>query len=209
MQMMQMTTIPRTLVCSWLQLARLPLTVAEKVVRRDPDRADWPPTLLFEGFEASVKQLAGGVLRDDELVREATVQQARLDHLRQAATLKVEAEQRRAEADEVLESRREANAERRQAVEEQADQRAEALARQQAADERKARDQLQAKQAAAAKAEQAQRKAVTTRERTARKVEVAAEQVALDETREAVEARAEVIEVDRELERTKARRKSG
>lgn len=205
---MTITTIPRTMVCTWLQLARFPLTVAEKVVLRDAERVDWPPTMLFEGFEATVKQLAGGVLRDDEMVREATVQQAKLDHLRQAATLAVEAEQRRAEADEVLESRREANAERREAVEEQADKRAEALARQQAADERKAREQLQAKQAAAAKAEEAQRKAVATRERTARKVEVSAEQVALNETRQALEARADVIDVDRALERTKARRKS-
>src|SRR5206468_2327062 len=88
--------------------ARLPLTAVETVTGQRGAEHPWPPAMIFETFEAGVKQVLGTILRDPELVDEARVQQAKLGQLRQAEMLEAEAELRRqqAEAEAVSQEKR-------------------------------------------------------------------------------------------------------
>ncbi len=82
---MSLQTIPRTAVRSWLSAVRLPLSAAEVVVGKQG--ADWLPAMVFEGFEAGVKRSVGGLLHDQELMQEGTLERAKVDQLRRATEL--------------------------------------------------------------------------------------------------------------------------
>src|SRR3954451_15404464 len=121
--------VPRTVVRAWLRGARLPLQAVEAVVHRGEHDTEWPPKLAFDSFESQVKQVAGSVLRDDDLVREGRLIQAKVEQLRKAATLETIAERREATAAAKFDARREAAEERRQRVERDAQRRTEAAER--------------------------------------------------------------------------------
>jgi hypothetical protein len=56
--------IPRGALALGLWTARLPLTVAEKVLARGHDTSAWPPAVLFDKIEAGVKEVVGRVTHD-------------------------------------------------------------------------------------------------------------------------------------------------
>ena len=64
---MQIRQLPHAAVRTSFRAARLPLSVAETVFRRDDE---WLPTRAYETVEGRVKQVVGRALRDDELVEE-------------------------------------------------------------------------------------------------------------------------------------------
>ena len=200
-------TIPRTIVRSYLQAARLPLTAAETLFGKS-ETEDWGPTLAFESVEATVLQTVGSFLRDDELVTQGRLAEARITQLRRATELEARAEAKRTEADAEFRDRLETDQQRRERIAREADQREAAL------DQEKARKQQQAeakarKQAEAArKVEAAQHKAVAKQERAARATRVAAEQEALAEEKRALQAEETVLDLDAALRTTKAARKS-
>ena len=66
----QLQEVPGTVVRTWLRVARLPLQAVEAVAHRGDHDAEWPPALAFESFEAQVKQVAGAVFRDRELLED-------------------------------------------------------------------------------------------------------------------------------------------
>lgn len=206
--MSTLQTIPRTFVRNYLQAARLPLTVAESVLRRGQDTEDWGPTLAFDAVEATVLQKVGSFLRDEDLVTQGRLAEARVTQLRRAAQLEADAEAKRAGADAEYRERVETAEERRQRVEAEASQRESAIAQEQArkkaAADRKAREQAEA----ARKVEAAQEKALSKQERAARKTRIEAEQRALVEERRAAVAEEAVLDLDAALETTKAVRKS-
>jgi hypothetical protein len=201
-------TIPRTFVRNYLQAARLPLTVAESVLKRGQDTDDWGPTLAFSAVEATVLQKVGSLLGDEDLVTQGRLAEARVTQLRRAAQLEAEAEAKRSEADADYSERIESDEERRRRIAAEADQREEAVARD-AAQKKAAADAKARKQAESArKIEAAQEKAVSKQERAARKTRIDAEQQALAEERRAAAAGAAVLDLDAALETTKAVRKS-
>ena len=64
---MQIRQIPRTAVRTSFRAARLPLTVAETVFRRDKE---WLPTRAYETVESRFKQVVGRAVHDDALVED-------------------------------------------------------------------------------------------------------------------------------------------
>ena len=56
---------------------------------------DWPPRLAYEGLEARVKRVVGGLIRDEVLVREGDLEAAKVARLEDAAELETRAEQQR------------------------------------------------------------------------------------------------------------------
>jgi hypothetical protein len=206
--MSTLQTIPRTFVRNYLQAVRLPLTVAETVLKRGQETEDWGPTLAFDAVEATVLQKVGSFLRDEDLVTQGRLAEARVTQLRRAAELEAKAEAKRTEADAEYRERVETDEERRRRIAAEADQREAAVAaeqdRKKAAADRKAREQAEA----ARKIEAAQQKAVTKQERNARKTRIEAEQSALADERRAAAAEEAVLDLDAALATTKAVRKS-
>jgi hypothetical protein len=188
---------------------RLPLTAVETVTgqSRDADHP-WPPAMVFETFEAGVKQVLGTILRDPELVDEARVQQAKLGQLRQAEMLEAEAELRRQQADAEFAEKHETIEQRRQRIEREAEERERAIERDKAAAERRVREQAREKEEASAKANAVREKAVTKKERQARLTRVNAEADAVSQEKRAVDAATVALAVDDALERKKAQRKA-
>jgi hypothetical protein len=204
---MQMQTIPRAYTRLTLTAARLPLTAIEHATGHQGDEA-WPPSLTFESFEATFKQLVGSLVRDNVLIDEARTTEAKVAELREANRLQARAERGRAVAEEEFDDRREADAKRRAEAERRAQNRktaaerkkreeAQRLEREQHEEERRLR---------AAEAEREDR--IDKRERESRRSTVAKERAAVAQEKAANRAKGEVIETDRELRTTKARRNS-
>ena len=205
---MQLQRIPRTVVRTWLRTARLPLTAVEAVVRRGEHDAEWAPAIAFDSFEATVKQIAGSILRDEELAQEGQVAQARVGRLRNAVELDAVAEQRKAQADAEFRQRRQADEQRRREVERQTAEREAALERERAEKKRRADENERRKREQAAQVETVEDKMVARQDRAARATRVAAEREALQHEREAVGAKGVVTDIDEALEESKAARKS-
>jgi hypothetical protein len=205
---MQLQQIPRTIVCTWLRTARLPLDAVEAVVRRGEHDVEWPPAIAFDSFEAMVKQLAGSIFHDDELTQDGRIAQARVAQLRKAVELDAVAEQRKTQADVEFEQRRKADEQHRQEVQKQADQRAAALERERAEKKRRAAEEDARKRNQAAQLEKIEEKKVEREDRAARAARISAERDALQHERKAVAAKNRVTDLDEKLEDTKVARKS-
>ena len=117
---MQIQQIPRTAVRTGLRAARLPLTVAETVFRRDKE---WLPTRAYETVESRFKQVVGRAVHDDALVEEGILEQAKTIQLGKAATLESQAERERELADASFEERRKGDEEQRERVATQTEER--------------------------------------------------------------------------------------
>ena len=200
-------TIPRTFVRNYLQAARLPLTVAERILDKT-EVEDWGPTLAFETVEATVLQAVGSFLRDEELVTQGRLAEARVTQLKRAATLEAEAAAKRVEADAEYRERIETDEQRKARISREADQRERALDQEKARKQQQADEKARKQAEAARKVEAAQQKAVAKQERAARATRVAAEQEALADEKRAVQAEATVLDLDEALRTTKAVRKS-
>jgi len=204
---MQLQRIPRTVVCTWLRTARLPLDAVEAVVRRGDHDLEWPPAIAFDAFEATVKQFAGSIFRDDELVEDGRVGQARVAQLRKAVELDAVAAQRQAEADAEFAQRRQADEQHRREVQRQAEQREAALERDRVDEKRRVAEEDARKRKDAAQVETIEERIVEREDRAARATRIRAERDALQHERKAVAAKTRVKDLDEELQDTKAARK--
>jgi hypothetical protein len=205
---MQLQRVSRTIVCTWLRAARVPLDAVEVVVRRGEQDDEWPPALAFASFEATIKQVAGSLLNDDVLAEEGQLAQARVGQLRKAGELRAAAAQRKQEADAEFVARRRADQEKRRRVDQEAERRENALEEEHAAEQRRVSAEDARKRKLAAGAQRAEEKAVERQDRAARAARVTAEREALRDERKAVAAKEKVSDLDEELEETKAARKS-
>jgi hypothetical protein len=205
---MQFQDAPRAAIRVWLGAARLPLRAAEAVVRRDGEDEGWPPVLAFESFESQVKQFAGSLLRDEDLVEEGRVIAARVGQLRRAAELETLAERREAAAAARFEARRENARERRHRIEREAEARERAIERVATAKKHDVERDAQRKKEQAAQAGAATRKAAARRARAAASTRAAGERAAVRKQRVAVGAKGRVVAADRKLRATKAARKA-
>jgi hypothetical protein len=201
-------SVPRGVVSTSLQLARLPLSAVSRAARQQGNE-QWPPTLAFEGFEAGVETVVGSLLRDDTLVSRGRVRQAKVAQIRKAAELETLADQQREQADAKFAAKREDAQRKRESAEKQADQRERQLEQQ--AEERKRQAQTKAakKAAAAAKVKSAQDQAIDRVERNARSEALSKETEALAATKQALEAEETVAVIDQTLDGTKEERKTG
>ncbi|MEY2463522.1 MAG: hypothetical protein QOH64_1660 [Acidimicrobiaceae bacterium] len=203
---MDLNTIPRTAVKLSLDGLRLPITALEKLAGQR-DNESWPPAMVFESFEATAKQVLGSMLRDNALVDEGRVQQAKVSELRNAVELEVQADQKRAEADSELRARREQADQRRRHVEEQARQREQRIEADKRAAEQQARAEAAERAAAADKAAELRDKRVEATERKARLTRVNEETAAVTEQRRAVQATKKAATLGETLDKKKAERK--
>jgi hypothetical protein len=203
---MELNTIPRTAVRLTLDGLRLPVIAAENIAgQRDND--SWPPAVLFESFEATVKQVVGSVIRDETLVDEGRIQQAKVGELRKAVELEVEADQKRAVADGELQARRQTAEQQRRKVEEDTRRREQAIEREKRAAEQKAEREAAERRAAVDRAADVRDKRVSATERQARLTRVEAESTALTAQRRAVKASKTAAALGDAVEQKKTERK--
>jgi hypothetical protein len=201
---MQINQIPRRAVRTGFSAARLPLTVAETVFRRDDE---WLPTRAYETVESRFKQVMGRAVHDDELVEEGILEQAKTLQLGKAATLESQAERERELADASFEEHRKADEEQRERIAKQAEE------RKRAAQQKRTEEKRQAEAAAVTKASEAQNaqaateKAIAEQEHQARSAKAQAERDALHEERRALEAEKGVRKADKKVEAAKAARR--
>ncbi len=201
-------TITSTLVNGGLTAARLPLTVAERALRRGDQADEWPPARAFDAFGATVKQVVGSLTHDDALADSGRLTQARVGQSRRGEEFETLAAALEAEADAQLEARHEADAERRRQVDARTQarkRRAEELAHEES--ERAAA--AHAKEAAAeADARASAARAATRRERAARADRLQAERSAIVQEERVAAAEQQVDRIDAELAAVKATRRS-
>jgi len=205
---MLMQSLPRHAVRLSLTTARLPLSAAEVVLGHADDQ-EWPPTLAFEAFESSVKRVVGGLLRDEALIDEGRLGEAKVTRLRQAADLETVAEQRRQEAESTFQERRDEDRAQREQAENEARERKAALAREENEAKQKAAAKAQRKAKAASDAEAATEKAIERKARRARVQELSQEEQALAKAQAATSKARAAKTVDKRLQASKAARSNG
>jgi hypothetical protein len=201
---MQILQIPRRAVRTGFRAARLPLRVAETVFRRDDE---WLPTRAYETVESRFKQVMGRAVRDDELVEEGILEQAKTEQLGKAARLESQSEREQELANASFEERRKADEEQRERVAKQAEERKRAAEQKRAEEKRQGEAAAAKKASAAQKAQATTEKAVAEQECQARSAKVQAERDALHEERRTVEAEKGVREADKNVEASKAARR--
>jgi hypothetical protein len=204
---MQLNTIPRTAVKATLMGFRLPLCGAEALTGQSGN-ASWPPAVAFEGFEAGVKQIVGSMLRDEELVEEGRIQQAKVTELRRAAELEVVADQKRETGDRDLLARQARAQEERDAAHQDALRREQAIERDHRVAEQRVARELGKKAAAVDATAERRDKRVTAAERKASLTRVEQESTALKQQRRAVQATKAAGAASDALERKKAERQA-
>jgi hypothetical protein len=205
---MSTLNLPRTVVTTYLTVARLPLSAVAKLSGQQGNE-QWPPALAFEGFEASVETVVGSLLRDGDLVESGRLRQAKVAQLRKAASLEAIADTTREQAREEFAQRRAAAESTKQQARERAQQREQQVERQ--AEQRKAQAESKAakKKAAARQVKAAQEKTIERRERVAEQQALATEAEALKAQKEALDAAETVDVIDDTIEGSKAARHTG
>lgn len=204
---MQLNTIPRTAVKATLLGLRLPICGVEALTGQTGN-ASWPPAIAFEGFEAGVKQVVGSFLRDDELVDEGRVQQAKVTELRRAAELEVQADLTRAAGARELRERRARAKEERTKAEHDALRREQVIERDKRAAEQRVERDLAEKVAAIEATAQRRDKRVAAVERDASLTRVEQQSAAVARQRRAVQATKAASTAGDALERKKAQRQA-
>jgi hypothetical protein len=199
--------VPRILVSGSLRVARLPVTVVERVARQQDNRR-WPPALAYESLEASIETVLGSLLRDDVLVDKGQVRRAKVAQLRKAAELRTLAAQERARAGEQHAERRDEIADQRAETAQRAEQRKQEVVRQARVDADKVNNKAAKKASASRQVKAAQDKVITRQERTAKAGALKAESRALSTAKKAVDADETVDVIDATIEGSKAARKS-
>ena len=206
---MNVNQIRRSMLSLWLRSVRMPLTVAETIVRRGNDNRAWPPALAFEMFEVSVKDAVGRVTRDDLLVELAALQRAEVAQRRRAVALEVEATSTRVAVLQDVEADEARFAEQRK----EADRRARAREARAEADRQKAKrvvDERSAKKRAAATATATARtKAIDRQATSADAVRLRKNAQALRAKKKAVAAQGNVLNLDKAVRARKTARRTG
>ncbi len=196
--------IPRSVVVTSLRAARLPLGLVGRVTKHP--EASWPPALAFEGFEATVEQRLGTLLKDDTLTARAVLRRAKVTEVKRAAELAAKAEEKRQSADAELHQRQAQTEQRRTEAREQAQHREQAARAEADTKARAAKAEAARKETAAQTAKASQDKAIDRQERAAKAAALAKESAALDATKRSVEAERTVDLLDSSIDASKAAR---
>lgn len=205
---MNVQTLPRTVINTYLSVARAPLNAVAKASGQQ-NNEQWPPALAFEGFEASVETVLGSLLRDNDLVESGRLRQAKVAQLRKAAELEAVADTTRTQAREEFTERREAAQAKRTQAEQRAAQREQQIEREAEQRKNKVDQTTTKKKAAAQQAKAAQEKVIDRRERVATTEALTNEEKALEAQQEALDAAETVEVIDETIEGNKAARRTG
>jgi len=200
-------TLPRSVLAAYLQAGRLPLTAAQRLAKQQGNE-EWPPALVFEGFQGSVESVVGSLLRDEELVDKGRLRQAKVAQLREAIELKTVAEQKQAAAASKFKQRERQIDQRREQAAKQAEQREQQVETQAEKRKREAQEAAERKAATARRAKAAQEKAAERRARADRTAALDAETRALRLAEQAVEADETVEVISDSIDGNKAVRKT-
>lgn len=205
---MNVQAIPRSIISGYLGAARLPLSVLARL-RGEQGNDKWPPALAFEGFEGGVQTVLGSLLRDDTLLAEGRLRQAKVAQLRKAERLETLADAERAQAQEEFAERREQAERERLAASQRAQQREQQVEREAEQRKRQADQRAAKKKTAARQTKAAADKVIERRERALTADALDAEADALKTTQQALDAAETVDVIDSTIEGTKADRKTG
>ncbi len=178
---MRIRAIPRGAVGAGVKLARLPLDVAVSLLPESDGGGPRPAaSIAVDRWEATMRQLAGYALLDDELRQDAIRRRIAADERARALRLRNAAEERSAEADERLADRAEQTEEHRAAAEQRAERQ---------------RDQAEQRRAQRARGEaQRETKGKAANRRAKAKAEEAIEEQADGARLEQLEAEAQALE---------------
>ncbi len=205
---MNVNQLRRWTLTLWLRSVRLPLTVAETVLRRGDDNATWPPVLAFEMFEGSVRDVVGQLTGDDVLVELGALQRAQVAERRRAAALEVGAASTRVavrqdtEADKARLAEQRKDADRRKR-EREARAEADRQKAQRAVEERSARKRAAARATATTTTKAIDREATSAEAARLRK-----NAQALKAKQKAVGAQGKVLDLDKAVRARKAARRT-
>jgi len=96
---MDVRTVGRTTVDAWLRVARLPIDTASRLLPNGDRGPRTPALLVVDRIDATIRDTIGSLLGDEELRADATRRRAAADERQNAIKLRVEAEQKKREAD--------------------------------------------------------------------------------------------------------------
>jgi hypothetical protein len=207
--MMQISQLPRDAVELGLRGARLPLTVAERVLGRGRDTSTWPPVVAFDKLEAGVKDIVGRATHDDTLRATSRLQRSEVAKREDAMASRAQAAELEAEAEARTRARREQLDAEREAVDaaDAARERRIDVAEQEARE--RAAKEAAAKRAATRTTAAKRKQAVGKQAARADAERLRSEADALRTEEAAVEARGEALKLDRAVEAKKSARRSG
>ena len=203
---MQIKEIPRDALELGFRGARLPLTVAEKLLARG--ESSWPPAVVFDKVEAGVKDIVGRATRDETLRASARLQRAKVTRLEEAMAERAHAAEVEQQAEARAEARRDELAATREAVEDAEAQREQQIEQAEREARERAAKEAEAKQSATRTTAAKRKQAVSKRATRADAERLEAESHALRAKQVAVEARGETLDLDKAVEAKKSARRS-
>jgi hypothetical protein len=199
--------LPRLVIGTSLELARLPVAIAAGVAGRQGDDR-WGPNMAFEQWQARIEGAFGAALRDEALRDRSRLRLDRVEQLRRSASLDAAAAAERAQAARGYEESRAAAERQRRAASRAAGQRKQAADRQAAQRQRRVAQRAAERAAAARETQQAHEEAIDQRARVARAESLAEEAAAIDATREALDAANTVEVIEETLHGSREARKT-
>ena len=203
---MQIKEIPRDALELGFRGARLPLTVAEKLLaRRD---STWPPALVFDKVEAGVKDIVGRATHDETLQASARLQRAKVTKREEAMAERAHAAEVQQQAEARAEARRAELAAKREAVEDAEAQRERQIEQAEREARERAAQEAEAKRSATRTTAAKRKQAVSKRATRADAERLEAESQALRAKQAAVEARGETLDLDKAVQAKKSARRS-
>jgi hypothetical protein len=206
---MSLRVIPRSAVDGAVKLARLPVDIAVSLLPANGDGSRPALRIAVDRWEATLRQIAGYALRDDELRVDAVRRRAAADERARALRLRDTAERRRAEADEHLADRVEDAGKQRTAARSRAErQRTQASRRRTERTAAAARTESKRK-AANRKVRGQVEEAIEEEADEARLAQLEAEAKALEERERALAAQSEAQRLQDEATARKAARRKG
>jgi hypothetical protein len=207
---MQVTQIPRLAVRFGLWGARLPLTLADRVLARgQEDTSTWPPNLAFDKFEAGVKDIVGRATRDDTLVTAAGLQRAEITRLESARAARGHATKVVDDAEAAAQARREELDDQREAVEAAADEGERRIDDAERESEQRAAKEAEAKRSATRTTAAKRRQAVGKQAARTDVQRARSRGEALRAQKGAVRAHGKALELDGAVQAKKSSRRSG
>jgi hypothetical protein len=204
--MMQIKEIPRDGLELGFRCARLPLTVAEKLLARGG--SSWPPALVFDKVEAEVKDIVGRITHDETLQASAQHQRAGLTKREEAMAERAHAAEVEQQAEARAEARRDELAAQREAVEDAEAERERDIEQAEREARERAAKEAEAKRSATRTTAAKRKQAVSKRATRADAERLEAESQALRAEQAAVEARGETLDLDKAVQAKKSARRS-
>jgi hypothetical protein len=203
---MQIKEIPRDALQLGFRGARVPLTVAQKLLARGD--SNWPPALMFDKVEAGVKDLVGRATRDETLHASARLLRAEVTKREEAmaeGAYAVEVEQ---QAEARAEARRDELGAKRDAVEDAEAERERQIEQAEREARERASKEAEAKKSATRTTAAKRKQAVSKRATRADAERLEAQAQALRTEQAAVQARGETLDLDKAVQAKKSARRS-